>query len=56
MGTLVDKFESQLKAKGINPQMKAKQKDVAIMGSGIVANDRKISQYFITNFLLYFKY
>ena len=48
---LVDKFETQLKAKGINPQMRAKQKDVAIMGSGIVASDLKISQYFITNFL-----
>ena len=48
---MVNKFLNQLKAKGVNPQIKAKQKEVQIMGAGLLKKDLTINQYILTNFL-----
>ena len=45
------KYRKALQLQGINPQMRAKQKQVKVMGAGGEKKDLTFSQYFITNFL-----
>ena len=48
---MVNKFLNQLRAKGVNIQINAKQKDVQIMGAGLLKKDLTVNQYILTNFL-----
>ena len=48
-----EKFENQIRVKGMNPQVRAKEKEIRVMGAaGTKEDNSNISvQYFITNFL-----
>ena len=45
------KFIHQLRVKGINPQVRSKQKKIQVMGASETKLDISFSQYFVTNFL-----
>ena len=48
---LKNKYIKMLEVKGLNPQVRAKQRKIQVMGAGSENLDISFDQYFITNFL-----
>ena len=50
---MIKKFENQIRVKGMNPQVRAKEKEVRVMGAAVTKEEKSNTslQYLITNFL-----